>query len=123
MRHKLLIGLTAVALGCVGLLAHITMQPIYRTRTSLDIQSVNSDFMNLHSVDPNGTTPTDTLVQTQIKLLESDSLLDRVKARLTARSHPEFIPRSDLLSRLQRAMHLGQYAYPTTICWPRPLPA
>ena len=97
----------AIASGCAGLLAHLTTQPTYRTRTSLDIQSLNSDFMNLHSVDQTAATPTDTLVQTQIKLLESDSLLDRVKIRLTAQAHPDYILRDDLLSRLQRALHLG----------------
>ena len=107
MRHKLLIAFAAVGFACLGLLAHLTTQPTYRTRTSLDIQSVNSDFMNLHSVEQTSAMPTDTLVQTQIKLLESDSLLDRVESRLTAQAHPDFILRDDLLSRLQRAVHLG----------------
>ena len=106
-RHKKLILVSAALVGLLGLLAHLTTQPTYRTRTSLDIQSVNSDFMNLHSVQANAATPIDTLVQTQIKLLQSDSLLDRVKENLTARPHPDFIVRNDLLSRIQRVLHLG----------------
>ena len=107
LRHRGLITTVAIVCATLGVLSNLTTQPVYRTRTSLDIQSVNSDFMNLQSVVPNAATPTDTLVQTQVKLLESDSLLDRVEMKLAAEPHPEFIERNDLLSRMRRVMHLG----------------
>ncbi len=98
-----------MALGCgfLAVLLHLTTQPIYRTRTSLNIQSVNSDFLNLHSVEANAATPMDTLVQTQVKLLQSDSLLDRVRVHLAGEPHPASIPKTDLLSRVERALHVG----------------
>ena len=107
LRHKwVIVGLAVV--GLVGsLLLSLSTQPMFRTRTSLDIQSLNSEFMNMKSVDPTASTPTDTAIQTQIKLLESDSLTDRVMQRLAAEPHPASIPRTDLLSRLKRLLHLG----------------
>ncbi|MDE1175569.1 MAG: polysaccharide biosynthesis tyrosine autokinase [Edaphobacter sp.] len=107
VRHKTLIVLAAVACACVALLSQLTTQPTYRTRTSLNIQSVNSDFLNLHSVNPTSSTPSDTLVQTQVKLLQSDALIDRVTTHLRNQPHPGFILRNDLLSQLQRFIHLG----------------
>ncbi len=106
-RHSRLIIVMALGFALLGFLAHLATQPTYRTRTSLDIQSVNSDFMNLHTVDATAATPSDTLVQTQIKLLESDSLRDRVELRMSEEPHPDFILRNDLLSRALRFAHLG----------------
>ena len=104
-------------LGCalVGLLAsqclHLSTLPIFRARTSLDIQSINSDFMNMRNVAPTGEaqgSSNEAYVQTQIKLLQSETLLERTVARLEAEAHPEFIERGDLLSNIKRALHLGR---------------
>jgi succinoglycan biosynthesis transport protein ExoP len=109
LRHRKLI-MCAAAIGLFGTaLLHLTTQPVYRTRTALDIQSLNGDFMNEKSVDPTAmATSTETNVQTQIKLLESDTLMERVQDRLTIEPHPAFVERSDLFSRMERALHLGK---------------
>ena len=107
MRHKVLILLTSVAVAAVAVLLQLTTQPVYRTRTSLNIQSVNSNFMDLQTVQQTAATPTDMLVQTQVKLLESDSLQDRVESTLRAQTRPQYVLRNDLLSRIQRKLHLG----------------
>jgi succinoglycan biosynthesis transport protein ExoP len=108
-RHRRLILLLA-GIGLVAAtLMHLTTQPVYRTRTSLDIQSLNGDFMNVRAVDPTiGGTSNDTNLETQIKLLQSDSLMERVQQRLTAEPHPEFVQRNDLLSRAARLVHLDR---------------
>jgi succinoglycan biosynthesis transport protein ExoP len=107
MRHKgVILGLALAGL-LASLMFSLTTQPVYQTRTSLDIQTLNSDFLNMKSVDPTASTPTDTAIQTQIKLLESDSLADRVNAALASEPHPDAIHRTDLLSRLKRGLHLG----------------
>lgn len=102
-----------VLFGLIGFLASFLINfrtlPIYRSRTSLDIQMLNSDFMGMHAVAPTGDgsgTSGETYVQTQIKLLESDTLLDNTVARLKAEPHPKFVERDDLLSRMERAVHL-----------------
>lgn len=108
--HRWLILSLAGAGVLASVLIHLNTQPVYRTRTSLDIQSLNSDFMNMKSIDPTEGTPSDTAIQTQIKLLQSDSLMDRVKTRIASEPHPDSISRTDQLSRMKQSLHLGQPA-------------
>jgi capsular exopolysaccharide synthesis family protein len=111
VRHRALIGILAVCGVLLSVLLHLGTQPVYRTRTSLDIQSLNTDFMNERAVDPTAATSSeDTNIQTQIKLLQSDSLMERVQQRLMQEPHPAFIDRGDLISRARRALHLGGHS-------------
>ena len=108
LRHRWLIaGLASLGM-LVGLLLHLTTQPVYETRTSLEIQSMNSDFMDNRSVAPTAALPSDAVVQTQMKLLGSDSLIDRVKTQLAGREHPAYIEQTDFLSRIQRSLHVAR---------------
>ncbi|WP_213803595.1 polysaccharide biosynthesis tyrosine autokinase [Granulicella sp. dw_53] len=107
VRYRRLILTIAVCGAIAGIFSHLTTQPIYRTRTSLDIQSLNGDFMNMRSIDPTGASSSETNVQTQIKLLQSDSLMDRVRAKLTSEAHQDYIERTDLLSQTRRTLHLN----------------
>ncbi len=108
VRHRRVVLGFAFGGLLAAVLLHLTTQPIYRSRTSLDIQSLNGDFMNLRSVDPTGaSSPSDTNVQTQIKLLQSDTLIGHVEDRLILEPHQAFLPKNDLLSRIERLLHLG----------------
>ncbi len=105
-------SLLAFALGgmLLSLLFGLRTVPMYRTRLSLEIRPLNSDFLNIRSVNPTSNdsgSESDTNLQTQIKLLESDTLLAATMQQLQAEAHPASIPRGDLLSRLQRGFHLG----------------
>ena len=109
VRHRLLI----LTFACIGILLsqllNLNTLPVYRTRTSLDIRNLNSDFLNMHSVSATGTDDVggaDTNLQTQIRLLQSDTLLGHVSDHLIDEPHPAFIERQDLLSRLLVATHL-----------------
>lgn len=108
MHHKVLI----VGLAFFGIIAsvllHITTQPVYQTRTSLNIQTLNSDFMNMKTLDPTAGAPSDTALQTQIKLLESESLRERIQARITSEPHPISVSRTDTISHLKNILHLGK---------------
>ena len=109
-RHRALVLLCSAGGLLFALALSIHSLSLYRTRTSLDIRSLNSDFMNMRSVSETGGTSADdvsTNLQTQIKLLQSDSLAQQVRQTLLAESHPASISRTDLLSRLARAVHLG----------------
>ena len=107
MRHRGLIAALALLGLALGVLLHLTTQPVYETRTSLEIQPMNSDFMDSRSVAPTAVLPSDAIVQTQMKLLGSDSLTERVKAQLSESEHASAVERNDLLSRVQRRLHLS----------------
>ncbi len=109
-RHARLIAACALAGLALAVLLGLHTQPLYRTRTSLDIRSLNSDFMDMRSVAPTGSSSAEevgTNLQTQIRLLESDTLRQQVMDRLNGAPHPQTVLRGDLLSRMLRAVHLG----------------
>jgi len=112
-RHRLTIIVPALLGLLIGVLICLPSQPVYRTHTSLEIRSINGDFMNLHSVAPTGDNSpagADTNFQTQIKLLDSDTLLQQTANSLFAEPHPASIVRQDLISRFGRAIHFGGHA-------------
>ncbi len=102
--------LSALAGGVLSVSLNLGVMPLFEARTSLDIQSLNSDFMNMRDVSATGDTTaasSESYVQTQIKLLQSSTLLDRTVDRIKAESHPQAIDRDDLISRLRRTFHLS----------------
>ena len=81
VRNKVTLLCFALAGLALAVLFSLLQTPIYRARTSLEIQDFNSEFMDLKNVDPTNTGPgtaMDSYFQTQIKILQSDSLLERV---------------------------------------------
>jgi len=110
-RFRWVIALGAVAGVLLSLLFNLNTLPVYRARTSLDIQNLNGNFMNMNTLSPTGgaeSSSTETYVQTQIKLLQSDTLLDRTVTRLQSEPHPTFIERDDLVSQFKRALHISR---------------
>jgi succinoglycan biosynthesis transport protein ExoP len=99
----------------LGLLITVTTLPVYEAKTWVDIQSLNGDFMDMKSVaqtsDQSASTG-DVYVQTQIKLLESETLLDDTAAGLQVGGHPATVQRNDLVSRWKRRLHLGANEMP-----------
>ena len=84
-RHKWGIILSAVGMGVLGILIGLPMTPIYEASTALEVLNVNENFMNSKETSPVTTTDFSDEVseeETQVALLESDSLQDRVFARL-----------------------------------------
>ena len=59
--------------------------PVYQARTSLEIQTLNQDFLNIRQVSQvseSNTWDTVSDIQTQIRILQSDTLVERVIAKL-----------------------------------------
>jgi capsular exopolysaccharide synthesis family protein len=87
-----------VRLACfaaVGLVAAILLSllqtPVYRARTSLEVQNFNENFLDLQGTAPTSPstdpTPTgDTYLGTQIQIMQSDSLIERVIDKLNMSS-------------------------------------
>ena len=79
----------AAVLGMVAAaLLTLPQTPVYRARTTLEIQGVNNEFLNSKQVSPvnddgsNSNVMAD--IQTQIKIINSEFLVDRVVDRLVA---------------------------------------
>ena len=69
-----------------GVLVTLPQTPVYQARTSLEVQDMNQDFMNMRQMTPVSeggqgyTALTD--IQTQIKILQSETLAERTMAKL-----------------------------------------
>lgn len=86
-RHRGALLLSVFAGGLIGLLVTLPQTPIYQAHTSIEIVGLNENFLNFRQASPiteTGTTSETSDIQTQIKILESESLLERVMAKLTA---------------------------------------
>ncbi len=91
IRHKMPLLYFALAGLIAAILFSLAQTPLYRARTSLEIQDFNEDFLDLKSVDPTDSTgnrTAESYIGTQIKILQSESLLERVIDRLELHEAP-----------------------------------
>src|SRR4249919_3440209 len=80
-RHKGTVVLVTILGGLGGILLTLPSPRVYQARTTIEIQSVNTDFLNMRAVNPvtDPTSSYDTDVQTQVRILQSSTLIDRVR--------------------------------------------
>jgi len=84
-RHRFAVSVFAFIGLALGVAATALQTPVYRATTSLEVLNLNEDFMNLKQSSP--LTDTDNSydtseVQTQVKILQNEDLLDRVMDKL-----------------------------------------
>jgi len=87
LRRRKVALILIVVLGLLtSLLLTIPQTPIYQARGSIEIQNLNENFLNTRNVSPTSdegaSEAAGSELQTQVKILQSDSLLDRVAAKL-----------------------------------------
>lgn len=90
-RRKALLIVLAVLGAAIGFLVTLPQTPIYKARTSLEIVSLNENFLNMKEGNPiteSGSSADSTDIQTQIKILQSSSLLSRVIDKLYKQELP-----------------------------------
>src|SRR5450755_2537881 len=81
LRHKGKLCLFALSGLVLGILIGIPQTPVYRVRTALEVLSLNQNFMNTKQTSPvaaNDESYETCEEETQVQLLQSDALLDRV---------------------------------------------
>ena len=90
-RHKGVWIIFAFAGALLGFLIALPQEALYQARASIEIVGLNDNFLNFKQLTPvtqAGGTPETADIQTQIKILESESLLDRVKSKLRGKAAP-----------------------------------
>ncbi|HWR52727.1 MAG TPA: Wzz/FepE/Etk N-terminal domain-containing protein, partial [Bryobacteraceae bacterium] len=95
-RGKWTLLLVAFVGALLSVLLTLPQTPVFQARATLEIQPLNEDFLNMRSMSPVQQSPvTDyTLgdIPTQVKILESATLLKRTSARLIAGRKPGAAP-------------------------------
>ncbi len=110
VRRRRTIALIGMVGALVGLGSTLGVLPVYQARTSLDIQSLNADFMGMREVAQTGqgeSTSSESYIATQIKLLQSDTLRARTVNKLAQNGTVTPLLRGDELSNIQRKLHLS----------------
>jgi polysaccharide biosynthesis transport protein len=94
LRRRKGILIFASSLGAIiGFVVTLPQTPIYQAHSSLEIVALNQNFLNFKESNPlneSASSVDTTDIQTQIKILQSDALIDRVTAKLeSSDSTPE----------------------------------
>jgi polysaccharide biosynthesis transport protein len=102
-----------VLITVLGLLAAILFTlpqtPVYQARTTLEIQGFNADFMHMREVNPTsegGSDYPEYDIQTQVHILQSETLASRVEKRLSAAVRPE--PPESRVDSWRKALGIGK---------------
>jgi len=98
-RHKGSLVLVTVLGGALAALFSFLQTPVYRARGSLEVQNQNGDFMNSRQVDPNAPAINDSaeaFLQTQVKILQSEPVTDRVIENMQAQGLGRSVPATGL---------------------------
>ncbi|HVW08122.1 MAG TPA: polysaccharide biosynthesis tyrosine autokinase [Bryobacteraceae bacterium] len=100
-RRKLLLLGIATAGAAAGLLVAWGQQPVYRARATVEVQDVNGEFLNMKTVNPvedSAAADAVTDLQTQLRILQSETLIDRTLKRLHIGSGGALNPRDGRLA-------------------------
>ncbi|MBE7181004.1 MAG: hypothetical protein INR71_07320, partial [Terriglobus roseus] len=112
-RHWIAIACCAVG-GCILALAlSLFVRPLYDTRASVDIEGLNGDFMNMHEVartDAESAESNEVKQQTQIKLLQSDTLIGNTVHSLLQEGDQPVSYQPGLLDRIAQKLRLPGHA-------------
>ena len=88
-RHKATWAVISFLGALIGILVTLPQTPVYQAHLSLEIVGLNQNFLNMKETSPinaSGTSGDTTDIQTQVKLLQSSSLMERVIAKLEGSS-------------------------------------
>ena len=102
-RRAFLLLAMAASAGLIGYLISLPQTPVYRARTSLEIAGTN--WPGLVTGSEQGPAPDsgldDTYLQTQIKVLQSESMAERVVAKLKLENSPELLGATGIIPKIR----------------------
>ena len=94
------------------MLIALPQTPVYQARASLEIQDIADNFLSSKQVNPVSESSGSTSladIQTQIKILQSDTLNERVVEKLNPGKRQKFRSRKRIkLSAWRKALNLGK---------------
>ena len=100
-RHKILVALITVLGGVVGFLVTVPSPRIYQARATLEVQGINENFLNMSATSPTMSDATNAYpdydIQTQVRILQSRTLIRRVVADLEKNKNTDFLQPADRL--------------------------
>ncbi len=98
-RHKATLVVVAFLGGLLGFLYTFPQTPVFQARTMLEVQTVNADFLNMRNVNPTSEASSwysDSDMPTHVRILQSQSFINRVVNKLELTKRPLMINESRL---------------------------
>jgi succinoglycan biosynthesis transport protein ExoP len=112
MRHKLALFLAIVLGGAAGFLSMVFQPVLYTSRLTLEMQGFNEQFMNMNQVDPqageDNYSASQANIATQCRILESQSLKNRVLTKLERETLPPTPILSGFIANLRNRLHVAE---------------
>jgi polysaccharide biosynthesis transport protein len=108
-RHQAMV-LFVLVLGLVaGYLRTLPEERIYQAHTTLEIQGMNEDFLDMKNVTPTASTSysPEYDIQTQVRILQSRALVQAVYDKLAAKKRTGRIDAPDRLSAWRKALRIA----------------
>jgi polysaccharide biosynthesis transport protein len=107
-RHQIAVILVAVVGGLLGFFTTLSAPRMYQAHATMEIQGLNDNFLNMKELNPNetGSSYSDSDIQTQVRILQSTSLIRRVTAKMTP-SPDAPLPSPDRLSAWRKALGIA----------------
>ena len=107
---------TLFLIAFLGLLLSVLLTlpqtPIYQARASLEIQSFNENFLNMRNVSPTDndgpSSSPEVDLRTEVKIIQSESVLERVIAKLDLEKNLSHVKNSSRLSAWRNALGLSK---------------
>src|SRR6266516_6765803 len=101
-RHRGTVIILTCLGGLLGFLIGLPQTPVYRSRATVEVQALNENLLNTREVNPTPASSDyyygETDIQTQIKLLQSESLIERTVEKLKLDRRTESLEPPDRLS-------------------------
>ncbi len=110
-RHRGTVILFAFLGLLLAVLYTMPQTPLFRARTVIEIQNINNDFMNMRSVSPvadDNASNVLTDVQTQMKIIQSENLIDRVIQKLKSQGKIAPLKSTSRFAALKKLLNLPE---------------
>ncbi len=108
-RHKGTVLVALVLGGILGSLTTLPDTPIYQAKATLEVQGLNENFLNMRDVNPTavgGGFDSTLDIMTQVKIMDSQWLRDRVMAKMKTQKDATLYYPTDRLSAWKKAFGL-----------------
>src|SRR5208283_4725304 len=109
-RHTVAVFLATIAGAIVGCVMTLPEPRMYQAHATLEVQGLNEEFLGMKNVNPT-MTPTSADypqfdIETQVKILQSKSIMTRTVAKLEQHGRPANLQPPDRLGAWRKAFHL-----------------
>src|SRR6266516_2251738 len=109
-RHKGAIIVAIFLGGATGFLLTLSAPRVYQSRMTMEIQALNDEFLNMRAVNPTSESSgggSDVDLQTHVKILQSNLVVNRVSKKLEAGKRPDDLQPPDRLGMWRKALGIN----------------